>query len=253
MSPSPEDAILPSLKGILGSYRWRRRLAWLAATALVVGSAVTTAIVWPNTAPKESAVPQPGSPNVDYTQPKQIRMTAHDKAMALAVASRFIHTAVARKHIDRSWDLTAPELRAGFTRKQWDSGTIPVVGYSFREARWALDFSDTEGVGFQIALFPTKGSQQQAQVFLIGLHRIGARKKRHWVVDNWQSAPTSGTQNVSAGPGGGGPKPTGNARESQAWLLLPAGLLSLIVLLPLSIATVNWYRTRRADRALLRS
>jgi hypothetical protein len=47
--------------------------------------------------------------------------------------------------------------------------------------------------------------------------------------------------------------PLGKSSESAAWLLLPVGLLSLIILLPLGIATTNWYRGRRAARALLRS
>jgi DMSO/TMAO reductase YedYZ heme-binding membrane subunit len=41
--------------------------------------------------------------------------------------------------------------------------------------------------------------------------------------------------------------------ESPAWLLLPLGFLSLIIIIPLLIASVNWYRGYRAERALLRS
>ncbi len=242
------------MKGILASYRWRRRLIWLTATAVVVSGAVAVAIIWPNTAPKEPPVSNVPL-NVDYSSPKPVRLTVHDKAVALAVASRFVDTAVARKHVDRAWSLVSPQFRAGVTRKQWDTGEIPAAPYPVREARWALDYSDSAGVGFQIALFPTKRSQAQAQVFLIGLRRLGAGQRRHWVVDNWQSAPTSVSQAASAvGRGGGGtPRPLGNASEGVAWLLLPAALLSLIVLIPLGVATVGWYRGRRAERVLQRS
>lgn len=252
---------MSSLKGILASYRWRRRLAWLTATAVLVAGAVAVGIKWPNTAPKEPAVSNVPL-NIDYSPPKTVRLKGRDKALALAVASRFIDTAVARKDIDSSWSLVAPEFRAGFTRKQWNSGDIPVVPYPVREARWKLDYSDVEGVGFEMALIPTKRSHMQAQVFLIGLHTLGAGKRRHWVVDSWQSAPTSGSSTVSAGGGGGSgsvlaqvtPRLSAASsapRESAAWLLLPVGLLSLIVLLPLGIACVNWYLGHRA-RALLR-
>lgn len=251
------------MKGILASYRWRRRLAWLTATAVLVGGAVVVGIKWPNTVPKEPAASNVRA-DIDYSPPKTVRLKGRDQAQALAVASRFIDTAVARKNIDSSWSLVAPEFRAGFTRKQWSSGEIPVVPYPVREARWKLDYSDVGGVGFEMALFPTKRSHMQAQVFLIGLHTLGAGKRRHWVVDSWQSAPTSGSSTVSAGGGGGSgggsvlaqvtPRVSASSsepREGAIWLLVPVGLLSLIVLLPLGIACVNWYLGHRAQ-ALLR-
>jgi len=230
----------------------------MTVSGIAAAGAVVTVLEWPNPAPKP-----PGPSNVrvhvDNTPPKPVRLKRGNRAASLAVASKFIYTAVARKNIDRSWDLTAPELRSGFTRKQWDTGVNPIAGYPVQEARWKLLYSDVEGVGYSIALFPTKGSQERAQVFLIGLHQLGSGKKRHWVVDNWQAAPNSGGQ-IPTGDGGGGgnvlgqvtPKLSPNAKstESAAWLLLPVGLLSLIVLVPLGIATVNWYRGRRAVRAL---
>lgn len=64
--------------------------------------------------------------------------------MALAVASKFIDYAVVGKNLDRLWDLVAPELRAGITRKQWDSGELPVVPFPVRNARCKLEYSDSE-------------------------------------------------------------------------------------------------------------
>jgi hypothetical protein len=117
-------------------------------------------------------------------------------------------------------------------------------------------------VGFSVALYPTPGSQQRAQVFLVGLHTLGAGQRRHWVVDNWQPAPSQGLQAVS-GTGGGtgsvleqtspGVNRLGQRSESAAWLLLPLGLLSLVIFVPLGVLSVNWYRGHRAERALLRS
>jgi hypothetical protein len=230
----------------------------MTASGLVAAGAIAIVVEWPNTAPK---APGPSNVRVHVSNkaPKPVPLKRRNRAESLAVASKFIYTAVARKHVERSWDLTAPELRAGFTRKQWSTGVIPVVGYPVQESRWKLQYSDVEGVGYSIALFPTKGSHQQAQVFLIGLHQLGAGKKRHWVVDNWQAAPNRGVQGAVGDGGGSGsvlgqvtPRLSPNAKssESAAWLLLPVGLLSLIVLVPLGIGCVNWYRARRAIRAL---
>ena len=253
---------MPSVKRLLASYRWRRRLAWAGGTAFAAVAVVATALIWPNTAPNEKRGPS-NTPAKIEKEPKAVRLKTPEKTQALKVVSRFIYTAVARKNIDRSWDLVAPELKAGFTREQWDTGEIPVVGFPVESAKWRLEYSDVEGVGFSLALYPTEESRQRAQVFLIGLHPLGTGKRRHWVVDNWQAAPTRGLQTVGSAPGGGGgtvlesvsPKVDrfGKSTESAAWLLLPLGLLSLIIFVPLTVASVNWYRGYRAERALLRS
>jgi hypothetical protein len=248
------------VKRVLASYRWRRRLVWLAVTAAVVAGVVAIGVRWSNTAPHEAVAPK-GPLKLDYSPPKAVRLKLHDKALALAVVTRFIDTAVARKNVDRAWGLVSRDFRAGVSRKEWDQGNLPVPPYPVATARWRLQFSDAQGVGFTVALFPVKGSQQQAQVFMIGLHHLDSGGHRRWLVDNWQSAPTSpaisGGSQSDGSPGGTfasvspklGPD-VGKARESAIWLLIPVGLLSLIVLVPAGIAGVNWYRGYRA-RALL--
>lgn len=219
---------------------------------------ITVALEWPNTATKEQRGPSNVAVRVEKT-PEPVRLKRHDRAVALKVVSTFIDTAVARKNIDRSWNLVAPEFRAGVTRKQWDAGEMPVAPYPIKNARWKFQYSDDQGVGFSVALFPTEASHQRAQVFLVGLHKLGSGKGQHWVIDNWQSTPAGGPQNASVGGGGAldSSSPAvnsfGKATESAAWLLLPLGLLSLVIFVPVGVASVNWYRGHRAERALLRS
>ena len=233
---------------------------WLGAVLIVIAGLTVVVLEAPGRTPKAQG---PSNVRLDVEkEPRPVRLKAHDKKDALDVVSRFLFTAVARKHVDRSWKLVAPELRAGFTRRQWATQDIPVVPFPAQSARWRFEFADSQGVGFSVALFPTKESHERAQVFLVGLHTIGAVKRRHWVVDDWQTAPSQGLQMVS-GPGAGGGgileqtsakvNAGGKSSESAAWLLLPAGLLSLVIIIPLMIGGVNWYRGYRADRALLRS
>jgi hypothetical protein len=231
----------------------------MTVTAGVVGGALAIGFIWPNTAPPENTKPT-GGPVKIAAPPKKVPLKVRERAAALAVASRFIDTAVARKNVDRAWGLVTPTLRAGYTRKQWDTANLPgIPPFPVAEARWRLQFSDEKGIGFTMALFPTKASHQQAAVFMIGLHKVGAGKHRHWLVDNWQAAPTTASQ-VASGVGGsaGGvldqvsPRVTATsakAKESPIWLLIPVGLLSLALLIPAGIAGMNWYRDRRA-RAL---
>ena len=227
-----------------------------------MAAVVAVVLLWPNTAPNEQQAPSTVKAPIEK-EPKPVRLKAPDKKDALEVVTRFVYTAVARRHVDRSYNLVAPELRAGFTRRQWATQDIPVVPFPAQSARWRLEYSDERGVGFSVALFPTQESHQRAQVFLVGLHTIGKAKRQHWVIDNWQPAPSQGLQPVSGGPGGGGGgvleqtspnvNASGKSTESTAWLLLPVGLLSLIIIIPLWIASVNLYRGHRAERALLRS
>ena len=231
----------------------------MTVTAGVVGGALAIGFIWPNTAPPENSKPT-GGPVKIAAPPKKVPLRVHERAAALAVASRFIDTAVARKNVDRAWGLVTPTLRAGYTRKQWDTANLPgIPPFPVAEARWRLQFSDEKGIGFTMALFPTRTSHQQPQVFMIGLHKVGAGNHRHWLVDNWQAAPTTASQVASGGAGSAGgvldqvtPRVTATsakAKESPIWLLIPVGLLSLALLIPAGIAGTNWYRDRRA-RAL---
>jgi hypothetical protein len=247
------------VKRVLASYRWRRRLIWSTVTACVVGGALAIGFTWPNTAPPEHTSPDGGPVNV-APEPKKVPLKSRERVAALAVASRFVDTAVARNNVDRAWELVTPTMRAGYTRKQWDTANLPgIAPFPVASARWRLQFSDEKGVGFTLALFPTKASHQQAQVFMIGLHKTGAGTHRHWIVDNWQPAPTTGGLTASGGGSGGGgmldqvtpqvATTSAKAKESPIWLLIPVGLLSLVLLIPAAIAGTNWYRNRRA-RAL---
>jgi hypothetical protein len=247
------------VKRVLASYRWRRRLIWLAVTAGVVSGALAIGFTWPNTAPHENTEATGGPVKVVPT-PKKVPLKTRERVAALAVAAKFVDTAVARKNVDRAWRLVTPTMKAGYTRKQWDTANLPgIPPFPVASARWRLQFSDMKGVGFTIALFPTKASHQQAEVFMIGLHKVGPTNHRHWLVDNWQAAPTTGGQLASGGGSDGGgtldqitPKvntTSAKAKESPIWLLIPVALLSLVLVIPAGIAGTNWYRNRRA-RAL---
>ncbi|HMJ00154.1 MAG TPA: hypothetical protein VK488_10010 [Gaiellaceae bacterium] len=241
------------MKGILASYRWRRRLAWLTAMVILVAGAIVVGFAsglrWNVTYKAQGPSNIPA--HIDNASPKPVRLKNRDERRMLEVASRFVHSAVARKEVDRSWDLASAELRAGFTRKGWDAGNLPVSPYPVGQAKFRLEYEDTEGVGVSVSLSPAKGSRDPPGDYLIGLHPLGAGKQRHWVVDYWQSVPTGAAVGSVSRSQVSGTKSVGTFKEGKAWLLVPAGLLSLIVLIPVGIATVHWYRRRRADRALL--
>ena len=101
------------------------------------------------------------------------------------VAGRFILTAVARKHLDEAWDITAPALHQGLTKKQWESGSIPVVPYpvdSLEPVRMSVTRSTATEASIRVFFDPKPGSSSiKAQVFIMQLAKIGGR----WLVTAW--------------------------------------------------------------------
>ena len=76
-----------------------------------------------------------------------MKLTRATGVSCSTTASQFIKTAVARKHLDSAWNMLGPEMKAGQTRKSWDTGNnnvipFPAIGianwsvlYAYRERR----------------------------------------------------------------------------------------------------------------------
>jgi hypothetical protein len=217
-----------------------------------------------------------------YTQPKRAPFTKAKQREVSKVLREFVLTAVDRQDVGRSWDIAAPSLREGFTRKQWSRGDLPVVPYPAANrglGRWSfVQYSYTDTIGLEVFLFPKPGSgwsAMTADVELVKGH------DGQWRVDYWmpkrfhgppslaKAKPTAkakataakakakATSHHAAGkrPAAPGPAPTavGTPKPSRAWWIAPIALLSLIALAPLAIILNSWYRNRRAERDYLRA
>jgi hypothetical protein len=246
------------VREILTSPRRRRRIAWASAVAALVGGLVTVGLLWPNTAEKVPSVVEPGKPRV-YHEPKPVKLTQTSRARALETAANFVKTAVARRNVDRSWLLASPALKAGYTRKEWSRGEIPVVPYPVAEAKWKLDYTYADAVGLQVLLFPEVNSGMRPNLFLMELKPAGEPARRRWVVDSWTPSGVSNPalQPRSAGAAGGlgvqslDPAVVGNteSRLGAAWLFVPIGLFAIVPLVLAVFGFRSWRRSRRAERA----
>lgn len=237
------------------SPRLRRRLAWGGALAAVLALAAALVVVTaPTRQPELPATAQRPPGWEPPPQPRTRERSVDDLAEPLGVAAEFLRTAVARKRVGDSWELVAPELRAGYTRATWARGDIPVVPYPVDSARWELDYSYEDEIGLLVALFPPRGSKTGAAVFTLDLRALGAEPNRRWVV----SAFTPANQRTVIGPGS---EASGNgligaarpARESgstlsAAWLLVPVGVLVLALLVPAVLGVLYLLRVKRAER-----
>ena len=126
-------------------------------------------------------------------------MAAAERRQVIATAARFVETAVKRDHAERAYELVGPNLRNGTTLAHWRDGDIPVVPYPVDAARWKFDYSYTDEIGLQVAVFPEAGETVRPMVFNMSLRAVGAGAKRHWLVDSWSPR---------GGGGGSAPRPS---------------------------------------------
>jgi hypothetical protein len=214
----------------------------------VVAAIVFSMIHWSNTgtnydiaAPRsEPAPPPPG--------PQSARFTPAVRREVLDTAAQFLQTAVAREHVEDSWELTAPSLKAGYTQKTWATQDIPVPPYPVDVARWDVDYSWEGVVGLKVALFPKKGEDVPAAVFDMQLRAFGKGDDRRWLVDSWTPTSYTGVPNGPLLGGSNRPPVAYKSPLGPSWLFLPLGVLSLALLIPLFLLGRNWWRDRRAVR-----
>jgi len=108
------------------------------------------------------------------------------------VAAKFVKTAVTRDDVDASWEITGsclkglPCLKAGFTRKMWHSGNIPVVPYpAYGGVKYAITYSHPDDALLEVEVFPRKGSKTKPAVFHMELHKYAGAKGNPWKVVHW--------------------------------------------------------------------
>jgi hypothetical protein len=235
---------------VLSSPRRRRHLAWGAGLLVAAGVATSIAFLYPN--PGEREVFTPGKPKVTHEEPPSTPLPKRDLASAQRVLSKFVISAVLRQHVADSYDLATPLVRGGLSRKQWRTGDIPVPPFpasAVEVAKSKLVYSHRNVARYEVLLYTKPKAQLMPLLYSIELTRKGRRTG--WLVDY-------------AMPLGGGvstrPTPykataaqhfsdeTGKGRLALSWVLVPLGILSLIVFVPLALGARGWLSKRNAER-----
>ena len=102
---------------VFESPRRRRRLTFAAVAVGVALPLIILGVHFSNPGSQEAA----NGPTVNeplLNEPKQVPFTAEKKRAVRTVLAQFISTAVARKDVGSSWDISGPSLRSGFTRDE---------------------------------------------------------------------------------------------------------------------------------------
>lgn len=262
---------MAAVRRIRESRRWRRRIFWSAV--LLIGAVAAFIGVKLSSSGNPFNANGPVAPN--YVPPKHAAFTPAEQQAVRPVLAEFERDAVARANPEQAWDVAGPSLREGFTRKQWSTGNLPVVPYPAADrglGTWSyVKYSYRNRVGLEVFMFPKPGSGYSAMTAQAEVYKDQSGR---WFVDYWlperfhgppstqtkataamkakaraRARASSKSTQRSAAPNTG-PQPP---KVSGAWWAVPIGLLSLIILAPLTFMLVMWIRNRREQRRVLRS
>lgn len=237
------------MRTLLSSPRRRRRLAYGTLVVLAVATVALLVAFVRNTASLHETF-QPGKPQL-YREPASVRLTPQELEEVHAVAVKFMASAVVRERVADSYALATPSLRQGMSLDEWKTGDIPAQPYpidSPAAAKWKVAYSHQNDVMLAIAVLPTREAEVQGirpMAFSMELKRFGNGDAKRWLVDAWVPL-GGGSPQLTAQTGGPSARPPKavEAPLSAIWLALPIGILASIVLLPIGVGLVGWYRGR---------
>jgi hypothetical protein len=109
--------------------------------------------------------------------------TAPVEPAAREVAGKFIIDAVERKNLAEAWTLVGPEFKQGMTRKEWMTGDIPVIPFTYAlgSAPMKVDISHKRYALLEVALIPKSGAKSNGGFFFLELKKFGPK----WRVTSW--------------------------------------------------------------------
>ena len=238
------------MRGFFSSPRRRRRTFVAGVVLVLVGGITFSMIHWSNTSHYRMATVRYDEQAQVYTPPVARDYRKAKQEGALVVAAKFVNTAVKRKHVADSFDLTTPALHTGYTRKAWATQDIPVVPYPVDFAKYQVKGSFTDSVWYQVAVFPDHAhATVPAAVYDLVLKPTGSGASRRWLVDSWTPA---GYQGIPSGPlGSSSRRAPGEVVEyegalSGGWLFVPVSAFALGLLLLAALGVRGWWRGKRA-------
>jgi hypothetical protein len=118
-----------------------------------------------------------------------------------AVVKQFMLTAVPRKNLQASWDITAPALRQGYTRKSWAKGNIPITMfpvYNYKGSSFQVVSKTPNEIHVYVGVAAPPKLKMRPVVFDVGLHKFGSGSGAHWMVDYFLAHYTAGMYDANS-------------------------------------------------------
>ena len=184
----------------LSSARFNRYLMWFSVLVLAAGVAFLVIKLLPSN-DKTSIKPDPGfvaklpakSQPLTNASGQQIKSYEELDPEVRATIRTFLATAVARKHLDQSWDVVAPSMKKGYTFQSWShggpgQGGLPVVPYPIANVdstQYYLDYASTKEILLEVGVSAPREKKMRPTAFQLGLVPRGKGVQKHWLVNYW--------------------------------------------------------------------
>jgi hypothetical protein len=183
----------------LSSARFNRFLMWGSGIILFVGVAVLlmtlvkgndTTQVNPDkgfhpTLPKKST-PLQNAQGVTITKYQEL------DPQVRSTIKTFLATAVARRHLDKSWAVIGPTMRKGYTFKSWThpgKEGLPVIPYPIADVdttTYYLDYASTDEILLEVGVSAPAKRNMRPTSFQLGMSPVAVGpNKKVWRVDYW--------------------------------------------------------------------
>ncbi len=189
------------------------------------------------------------------------RLSAADRKAINHVVDVLVNHAVKRQDPAAAYSIVTPTLRAGMTRKEWATGSIPVYPYPARGTSfhaWTLKYVTPGEVAVELMLQPRRGENVGPILFDIYVDPIRGK----WRVDSFMPVatfaplgakkptvralndfiPRTGTNLFTA--------PTGRGRVSSVYAYVPFAIIGAILLALLAAFAVGGLRYRPRAESL---
>jgi hypothetical protein len=167
-----------SRRRLIDSPRAQRRFGWFSAAVLVVGIVTfLVVVVFHNTSTANNPPIHhpPAPPPAPHVKP------SND---ARAVAREFLLTAVLRKDLHQAYTLVAAPLKAGESRKEWETGNNPVTPYDAYNARTAgLSVVDSTARRLYLQVSLLSKTQRPATFYM----ELRKHSNGKWLVDYFEA------------------------------------------------------------------
>jgi hypothetical protein len=224
-------------------------LFWVSGSTSIVALVVLVGFHFANTG-RSNATPIDQTKKAwVYQAPAHMRLTEQDRLELFDTSSRFVRTAVARKRLDAAWEMLGPEMKAGQTRRSWDTGFNNVVPFKADGIEaWDILYAYEGDVALDLSLVSGRrsGNKWAGKTFTLELKRDPASHR--WLVASWVPKGIGGGGTLSPNRRSGPPPPAVTAHLSARWLFVPAVFLGGLLLV-LGVAGVrSVVQSRRASR-----
>jgi hypothetical protein len=181
----------------LSSPRFNRYLLWVGVAVLAVG--VVAIIVTfagggsDNTSPNPEKGFHPVLPakSLPLKNAQGVTIKTYEQLdnQTRSAIRTFIGTAVARKHVEDSWPVVAPEMRRGYTFAEWKSAkalpVVPYPGVDVTHVQYFLDYASNKEILIEVGLAGTPGVSTRPVTFQLGLVPYGKGSHARWLVNYW--------------------------------------------------------------------